>query len=138
MCFKDVIYPQRFLYYDQFKQWGSVTHQMAVPVPSIRCCVLNNHNLFYQIQNALAFNRGYVLPCSAMFTVASFPLTKFNVFFHPDKSCSTNCSGNGLCDGSRGQCVCNAGFYGDVCQCEVLAFFNVSLVYFPQSWVVNF
>jgi len=37
-------------------QWGSVTHQMAVPVPSITCCVLNHHNLFYQIQNALAFN----------------------------------------------------------------------------------
>ncbi len=29
---------------------------MAVPVPSISCCVLNHHNLFYQIQNALAFN----------------------------------------------------------------------------------
>ena len=33
------------------------TPQMAVPVPSISCCVLNHHNLFYQIQNALAFNR---------------------------------------------------------------------------------
>jgi hypothetical protein len=30
---------------------------MAVPVPSISCYVLNHHNLFYQIQNALAFNR---------------------------------------------------------------------------------
>ncbi len=30
--------------------------QMAVPVPSRRCCVLNHHNLFYPIQNALAFN----------------------------------------------------------------------------------
>jgi len=30
---------------------------MAVPVPSISCCVLNHHNLFYQMQNALAFNR---------------------------------------------------------------------------------
>ncbi len=30
---------------------------MAVPVPSMSCCVLNHHNLFYQIQNALAFNR---------------------------------------------------------------------------------
>jgi hypothetical protein len=30
---------------------------MAVPVPSISCCVLNHHNLFDQIQNALAFNR---------------------------------------------------------------------------------
>jgi hypothetical protein len=30
---------------------------MAVPVPSISCCVLNHHNLFYQIQNALAFNQ---------------------------------------------------------------------------------
>ena len=39
------------------KQLGSVTHQMAVPVPSISCCVLNHHNLFYQIQNALAFNQ---------------------------------------------------------------------------------
>ncbi len=38
-------------------KWGSVTHQMAVPVPSISCCVLNHHNLFYQIQNALAFNQ---------------------------------------------------------------------------------
>jgi hypothetical protein len=30
---------------------------MAVPVPSISCCVLNHHNLFYQILNAPAFNR---------------------------------------------------------------------------------
>ena len=30
---------------------------MAAAVPSISCCVLNHHNLFYQIQNALAFNR---------------------------------------------------------------------------------
>jgi len=30
---------------------------MAVPVPSFSCCVLNHHNLFYQISNALAFNR---------------------------------------------------------------------------------
>jgi len=37
--------------------WGSVTHQMAVPVPRISCCVLNHHNLFYQIQNALSFNQ---------------------------------------------------------------------------------
>jgi hypothetical protein len=29
---------------------------MAVTVPSISCCVLNQHNLFYQIQNELAFN----------------------------------------------------------------------------------
>ncbi len=38
-------------------QWDSVIHQMAVSVPSISCCVLNPHNLFYQIQNALAFNQ---------------------------------------------------------------------------------
>ncbi len=42
---------------NEFDQWGSVTHQMAAPVPSISCCVLNHHNLFYQIQNALAFNQ---------------------------------------------------------------------------------
>ncbi len=29
--------------------WGSVTHQMTVPFPSISCCVLYHHNLFYQI-----------------------------------------------------------------------------------------
>ncbi len=29
-----------------FVQWGSVTHQMAVPVPSIHCCVLNHHDCF--------------------------------------------------------------------------------------------
>ncbi len=39
------------------EQWGSVTHQMAVPVPSISFCVLNHLNIFYQIQNALAFNQ---------------------------------------------------------------------------------
>jgi hypothetical protein len=48
---------------------------MAVPVPSISFCVLNHHNLFYQIQNALAFNVGYVLPSSALFSVASFPFS---------------------------------------------------------------
>ncbi len=37
-------------------QWGSVIHQMAVPVPSISRCVLNHHNLFYPKHNALAFN----------------------------------------------------------------------------------
>ncbi len=39
------------------KKWGSVTHQVAASVPSISCCVLNHHDLFYQIHNALAFNR---------------------------------------------------------------------------------
>jgi hypothetical protein len=34
----------------------AVIHQMAVPVPSISCCVLNHHNLFYQMQSVLAFN----------------------------------------------------------------------------------
>ncbi len=33
-------------------------NQMAVvPVPSIICYVLNHHNLFYQIHNALAFTQ---------------------------------------------------------------------------------
>ncbi len=40
----------------EFLEWGSVTHQMAVPGPSISCCVLSHHNVFYQTQNALAFN----------------------------------------------------------------------------------
>jgi hypothetical protein len=39
-----------------FKKWGCFTHQMAVPVTSISSCVLNHYNLFYKIQNALAFN----------------------------------------------------------------------------------
>ncbi len=46
-----------YLQINKFVQWGSVTHQMAVLVPSISCCVLNHHNLFYQIQNAQPFNR---------------------------------------------------------------------------------
>jgi hypothetical protein len=46
----------RWLALAVFYQWGSITHQMAVPVPSISCCVLNQHNIFYQVQNALAFN----------------------------------------------------------------------------------
>ncbi len=37
-------------------KWGSVPHQMAVPDPSISCCVLNHNNIFYQIQDALALN----------------------------------------------------------------------------------
>jgi len=37
-------------------QWGSVNHQMAIPVPSISCCVFNNNNFFYQEPNELAFN----------------------------------------------------------------------------------
>jgi hypothetical protein len=38
-------------------KWGSVNHQMAVPVPSVSCCVLNNNDSFYQEPNELAFNR---------------------------------------------------------------------------------
>ncbi len=38
-------------------QWGSVNHQMAVPVPSVSCCVFNNNYSFYQEPNELAFNR---------------------------------------------------------------------------------
>ncbi len=59
-------------YYDT--ESGSVTHQMALPVSSISCCVFNRNDFFYQEQNALAFNRGYVLPSSDLFTVDSFPL----------------------------------------------------------------
>ncbi len=39
-----------------FCQWGTVNHQMAVPVPSINCCVYNNNYYFFQEQNELAFN----------------------------------------------------------------------------------
>ncbi len=48
---------------------GSVTYQMPVPVPSISCCVLDHHNLFYQIYNALAFNRDtccHLVLCSVL------------------------------------------------------------------------
>jgi hypothetical protein len=51
------IYTQKNGLILRLTQWGSVTHQMTVPVPSISCCVLNHIHLFYQIQNALAFNR---------------------------------------------------------------------------------
>ncbi len=39
-----------------FQQWGSVIHKMEVPVQSISSWDLKHHNLFFQIQNALAFN----------------------------------------------------------------------------------
>ncbi len=38
-------------------QWASVNHQMAVPVPSMSCCVFNSNYFFYQEPNELAFNR---------------------------------------------------------------------------------
>ncbi len=41
----------------QVKLGQRIVHPMAVPVLSISCCVSNHRNLFYQIQNALAFNR---------------------------------------------------------------------------------
>jgi hypothetical protein len=53
-------------------QWGSVTYQMAVPVPSISCCVLNHHNLFYHIQNALAFNRDMCCHLALCFRLLPF------------------------------------------------------------------
>jgi hypothetical protein len=40
----------------RFFKWSSVTHLLAVTVPSISCYVLNHHKLFNQIQNALAIN----------------------------------------------------------------------------------
>ena len=38
-------------------QWGSVTHQMAVPVPSISWCVSYQLKEICNEKNALAFNR---------------------------------------------------------------------------------
>ncbi len=62
----------------------------AVPIPSISCCVSNHHNLFYQIQNALAFNRDtcchlvlclQLLPFHFMFILFS---VIFSIFFPTD------------------------------------------------------
>ncbi len=65
-------------------KWGYVTHQMAVPVPSISSCVLNHHNLFYQIHKAPAFNWDtcchlalclWLLPLPLAYTKVSFSIT---------------------------------------------------------------
>jgi hypothetical protein len=39
---------------------------MAVPVPSVKCSILNNYNLFYQEKSAPAFKRDKKLPSSAL------------------------------------------------------------------------
>jgi hypothetical protein len=63
-------------------QWGSVIHQMAAPVPSMSCCVLNHRNLFYPIQNALAFNQD--MCCHLALCLRLLP-------FHWDKSAACFC-----------------------------------------------
>jgi hypothetical protein len=54
---------------------------MAVPVLSISCCVLNHHNLFYQIHNALAFNRDTC--CHLALCLRLLPFHSFVIFLSP-------------------------------------------------------
>ncbi len=59
---------------------------MAVQVPSISCCVLKHHNLFYQIHNALAFNLDaccHLALCLRLvpFHLSFFPTTKIYFYF---------------------------------------------------------
>ncbi len=67
----------------------SVTHQMPIPVPSISCCVLNHHNLFYQRKNALAFNQDTCCHLALCFLLLPFHylfiLTK--IFHENSASC---------------------------------------------------
>ncbi len=52
---------------------------MAVPVPSISYCVLNCHNLFYQIQNTLAFNRD--MCCHLVLCLQMLPFHSITIFY---------------------------------------------------------
>jgi hypothetical protein len=54
---------------------------MTVPVPSISCCVLNRHNLFYQIHNALAFNRDMYCHIALCLRLPPFHFNR--IFFSP-------------------------------------------------------
>jgi hypothetical protein len=61
---------------------------MAVPFPSISCCVLNHHNLFYQIQNTLAFNRDTC--CHLALCLLLLPIhCKLECFVEVTKICGT-------------------------------------------------
>jgi hypothetical protein len=83
---------------------------MAVPVPSISCCVLNHHNVFYQIQNAIAFNQDAC--CHLALCLQLLPLESWLIFsllvakllaiscFPITKSCET-CMGPILPGGCR-------------------------------------
>ncbi len=71
---------------------SSFTHQMAVPVPSINCCVLNHHNLFYHIQNALVFNwdmcwhlavASFPLPAVASWEIVNFKIASLSKIAKP-------------------------------------------------------
>ncbi len=46
---------------------------MVVSIPSTSCCVLNHHNIFCKVHNALAFDRDTCVPSSTLLTFASFP-----------------------------------------------------------------
>ncbi len=52
-----VVNVDNLVYNNNIRSMRLCYHQMAVPVPSISYCGLNHHNVFYQIQNALAFNQ---------------------------------------------------------------------------------
>ncbi len=59
---------------------------MAVPVPSISCCVLNHHNLLYQIQNALALN--WDMCCHLALCLRLLP---FHCYHIKPPSCRNHC-----------------------------------------------
>ena len=65
-------------------QWGSVTHQMAVPVPSISCCVSEQLKFFCKEKNALAFNQDRC--CHQVLCLQLIPFHWSSKFVEADKT----------------------------------------------------